>query len=264
MAAMRAAALRLRRGYGTGSRSAMQPTRTFETSRAAFAAGVRTAWTSVFAMVMSGTYVGIGALAHDAGLSALWLTMSTVVVWAGPAQVIMVSAIGGGATMFEVALAVTLSAMRLLPMVVALLPLLRRPGRGFGELLLPTHFTSVSMWVESFRLLPSMEREHRVAFCNGLSSGFMAVASVFGLVGYYLAAGLPTLFAGGLLFLTPVSFLISTARNATAMIDRLALVLGLIIGPVLVYFQVGLDIMWTGISAGTVAYAVHRLRGAAA
>jgi predicted branched-subunit amino acid permease len=242
----------------------MPPTRTFESSNTAFAAGVRTAWTSVFAMVMSGTYVGIGALAHDAGLSPLWLTLSTIVVWAGPAQVIMVSAVGGGATAFEVALAVTLSAMRLLPMVVALLPLIRRPGRGMGELLLPTHFTSVSMWVESLRLLPAMAREHRLAFCNGLSIGFMMVASTFGLVGYYLAAGLPTLFAGALLFLTPVSFLISTARNAVAMLDRLALALGLIIGPALVYFQVSLDIMWTGIIAGTISYAVHRLRGASA
>jgi predicted branched-subunit amino acid permease len=242
----------------------MPPPPTFETSAAAFSAGVRTAWTSVFALVMSGTYVGIGALAHDAGLSALWLTLSTVVVWAGPAQVILVSALGGGATLFEVALAVTLSAMRLLPMVVALLPLLRRPGRGVADLLLPTHFTSVSMWIESLRLLPSIARERRVAFCNGLSIGFMAVASLFGLVGYYLAASLPTLFAAGLLFLTPLSFLISTARNARAMIDRVALALGLTIGPVLVYFQIGLDIMWTGVIGGTIAYAVHRLRGAPA
>jgi predicted branched-subunit amino acid permease len=242
----------------------MLPSRTFDTQSAAFAAGLRAAWTSVFAMVMSGTYVGIGALAHDFGLSVWWLALSTVLVWAGPAQVILVSAIGTGASAFEVALAVTLSAMRLLPMVVALLPLLRRPGKGIADLLLPTHFTSVSMWIESLRLLPSMPRERRVAFCNGMSTGFMIVASVSGVVGYYLAAGLPTLLAGALLFLTPVSFLISTARNAHAMIDRLALLLGLIIGPVLVYFQVGLDIMWTGLSAGTIAYAVHRLRGAAA
>lgn len=240
------------------------PPRNFTSSPAAFAAGVRTAWTSVFAVVMAGTYVGIGALAHDAGLSSVWLTMSTLVVWAGPAQVILVSALGSGASLFEIALAVTLSAMRLLPMVVALLPLLRRPGRGISDLLLPTHFTSISMWVESLRLLPAMAREHRVAFCNGLSVGFTVVASTFGLVGYYLAAGLPTLFAAGLLFLTPISFLISTARNARAMLDRLALALGLIIGPVLVYFQIGLDIMWTGIIGGSIAYAVHRWRGAEA
>src|SRR6185437_6144261 len=242
----------------------MQPVRTFPSSTAAFIAGARAAWTSVFALVMAGTYIGLGALAHDFGLSALWLALSTIFVWAAPAQVILISALGTGASLIEVAIAVTLSAMRLLPMVVALLPLVRRPGRGVGELLLPTHFTSVSMWVESLRLLPAMAREHRLAFCNGLSIGFMVVASVFGLVGYYLAAGLPTLLAGGLLFLTPVSFLISTARNASAMIDRLALVLGLIIGPALVYFQVGLDIMWTGLIAGTISYAVHRLRGASA
>ena len=242
----------------------MPPTRTFDSQSAAFAAGVRTAWTSVFALVMSGTYVGLGALSHDAGLSSIWLTVSTIVVWAGPAQVIMISAISVGATAFEIALAVTLSAMRLLPMVVALLPLVRRPGRGMGELLLPTHFTSASMWIESLRLLPAMDREHRLAFCNGLSVGFMVVASVFGLVGYYLAAGLPTLFAGALLFLTPMSFLISTARSAVVMLERVALVRGLLIGPALAYFQVGLDIMWTGLIAGTVSYAVHRLRGATA
>ena len=242
----------------------MQPVRTFPSSTAAFIAGARSAWTSVFALVMAGTYIGLGALAHDFGLSSLWLAASTMLVWAAPAQVILISALGNGASLIEVAIAVTLSAMRLLPMVVTLLPLVRRPGRGIGHLLLPTHFTSISMWVESLRLLPSISREHRLVFCNGLSCGFMSTAVTFGFVGYYLAAGLPTLLAAMLLFLTPLSFLLSTTRNARAMIDRVALVLGLLIGPVLVYFQVGLDIMWTGIIAGTLAYAVHRLRGAAA
>lgn len=170
---------------------------------------------------------------------------------------------GTGATLFEMVLAVTLSAMRLMPMVVTLMPLLRRPGRGVGELLLPTHFTSISMWVESLRLLPAIEREFRVPFCNGLSCGYLSVATACGFIGYYLAAGLPPLFAAGLLFITPLSFLLSTARNARIMMDKLALVLGLILGPALVYGQVGLDIMWTGLVGGTVAYAVHRLRRAA-
>jgi hypothetical protein len=65
-----------------------------------------------------------------------------------------------------------------------------------------------------------------------------------------------------LLFLTPMSFLVSTARNARSLTDRLALALGLIICPLLVYAEIGLDLMWTGIMAGTVAYGVHRLRGA--
>ncbi len=150
-------------------------------------------------------------------------------------------------------------------MVVALLPLLRGEGTRLRDLLLPTHFTSVSMWVESLRLLPAMPQERRIAFCNGLAVGYMSTAVTFGFVGYYLAAGLPPLFAGTLLFLTPMSFLISTARNcpdddrpagAGARSRRSV--------PLLTYLHVELDLMWTGVVGGTLAYAVHRLREAAA
>ncbi len=235
---------------------------TFSSSAAAYYGGVRSAILSVFSLVLMGTYIGMGALAHDVGLPSLWLAVSTAVVWAAPAQLIMISAIGTGGSLFEVALAVTLSATRLFPMVVALLPLLRVPGARIWNMLLPTHFTAISMWVESLRLLPSVAREHRIAFCNGLSTGYMGTAVVFGFVGYYLAAGLPPLLAGVLLFLTPMSFFLSTVNNARMMVDKLALSLGLVLGPLLAYWQVQLDLLWTGIIGGTIAYAVHRVREA--
>ena len=59
-------------------------------SAATFLAGWRAAWTSVFSLVLIGAYVGIGALAHDYGFSLAWVAISTVLVWAGPAQVIHV------------------------------------------------------------------------------------------------------------------------------------------------------------------------------
>jgi len=240
----------------------MQPTRTFPSSFAAFAAGARSAWTSVFALVMAGTYIGLGALTHEFGLSSLWLALSTMLVWAAPAQVILISALGGGASLFEVAIAVTLSAMRLLPMVVALLPLVRKPGRGFGHLVLPTHFTSISMWVESLRLLPGIAPEFRIAFCNGLSMGYMGTAVSFGFVGFILAAKLPPLLAGALLFLTPMSFLTSTARNCRQFVDVLAFVFGIVLGPLLAWYQVELDLMWSGVIGGLAAYGINRLREA--
>jgi predicted branched-subunit amino acid permease len=236
----------------------------FNSNAAAFFGGVKSAWTSVFFLVLAGTYIGMGALAHGFGMASWWLALSTLLVWAAPAQVILISALGAGAPLIEVAIAVSLSAIRLFPMVVALLPLLRGEGTRLRDLLLPTHFTSVSMWVESQRLLPGVARERRIAFCNGLSVGYMSTAASFGFVGYYLAAELPPLLAGTLLFLTPMSFLISTARNARLMMDRLALVLGLVLGTLLTAMHVQLDLMWTGIGGGTLAYVVHRLREAAA
>jgi predicted branched-subunit amino acid permease len=233
---------------------------TFPSATAAFFGGLKSALTSVFFPVIGGTYIGIGALAHDFGFSAGWLALSSILVWAAPAQVILISALGTGSALIEAAIAVTLSAIRLFPMVVALLPLLRRQDTRLRDLLLPTHFTAVSMWVESLRLLPAQPRDYRIAFCNGLSVGLMGTATSFGFVGFYLAAGLPPLLAGTLLFLTPLSFLMSTARNAQMLIDRLALLFGLVLGPVLTAFDVGLDLMWTGVVGGTLAYAVQRLR----
>src|SRR3954447_13091864 len=90
-----------------------------------FLRGFLVAWRSVFAYVLFGTFVGIGALGHDFGFSLSWMLLSTALIWAAPAHVILISALGTGASIVETAIAVTLSGVRLLPMVVALLPILR-------------------------------------------------------------------------------------------------------------------------------------------
>jgi predicted branched-subunit amino acid permease len=232
----------------------------FASNSAAWLGGLRAAWLSVFAYVLFGTYIGIGALAYDFDFSLAWVTLSTLLVWAGPAQVILISTLGGGAQLIEVAVAVGLSGVRLLPMVVSLMPILRGPQTRAYRLLLPAHFTAVSMWVESMRLAPQMPLERRIPFCNGLACGYMVSAMIATVVGYYLAARLPVLLTAALLFLTPMSFLVSIARNSSLLVDRLALVFGLILGPILALGEVELDVMWAGIAGGTIAYAGHRIR----
>jgi predicted branched-subunit amino acid permease len=165
-----------------------QPITTFSAYRAGLAATGK----SVFSYVLFGTYIGIGALSHDFGFSIGWALVCTVLVWAGPAQVILISALGAGSGLAETALAVGISSARLLPMVVAMLPLLKKGRTPSWKLLLPAHFTAVSMWVEAMRLLPS-RREGRIAFCNGLGTGYMITASTATVAGFYLAARLPPL-----------------------------------------------------------------------
>ncbi len=212
--------------------------------------------------VLIGTYVGLAALAHDFGFGVWWVVLSTVLVWAGPAQVILVSTLGAGASPVETALAVALSSARLLPMVVSLLPLIKQPDTRTRALLLPTHLTAVSMWIEAFRLLPPLPHAQRIPFANGLGLGFMMAAHLGTFVGFYLAGSLPPLLTAGLLALTPISFLISTTRNCRLLVDWLALGLGIVLGPLLASWQVGLDLLWTGILGGSLAYGIHRLRGA--
>jgi hypothetical protein len=66
----------------------------------------------------------------------------------------------------------------------------------------------------------------------------------------------------GLLFLTPISFLISTTRNCRLMSDWLALAFGLVLGPLMAAWQMGLDLLWSGVLGGSLAYGIHRLREA--
>ena len=142
--------------------------------------------------------------------------------------------------------------------------MLKRDGTRQRDCVLPMHLTAISVWVEGMRLLPGVPKDERIAFYNGLGCGLLFAATVASAAGFYLAARLPPLLAAALLFLTPMSLLMSVCRNTRTLIDGLAFGLGLVVGPVIAAQKIGLDLMWTGLIAGTVAYAVHRLREAKA
>lgn len=232
------------------------------TGRAAFLTGSRTAATSVFAFVITFTYIGFGALCHDYGFSVGWAMASTALQWAGPAQVILVTGLAPGTALFETAIAVGLSSVRLLPIVVALLPLVKREGQRQWQLLVPAHFMAVSVWVETMRVAPSLPRQHRISFCNGVGLTLLVVGVVATAAGYYLHALLPLIFGAAAMFITPISFLVSTARNARLLLEKAALGLGLVIGPTLAFAEVGFDLLWTGVIGGTLAYGLHRVQRA--
>jgi len=235
-----------------------------ESASDAFVLGAKTAATSVFVLVIVVTFIGFGALAHDYGLALPWAMLCTVLIWAAPAQVILTTALGVGTAWIEAALTVGLSSVRLLPMVVALLPLIKGERTRTWRLIVPVHFVAISVWIEAMRLGPVLQREHRVPFCIGIGALLMATGVAATAAGYALSAGLPALFGAAAMFITPMSFLVSTARNSKLLLEKAALVIGLAIAPVLAFSQVGLDLLWTGVIGGTLAYGVHRARAALA
>jgi len=113
---------------------------------------MRSVASAVLTLVLFTTYVGIGALAHDTNFSLGWALASTLFVWAGPAQIILISTLGSGATAVQAAIAVTVSAIRLFPMVVSVLPMMRTPQTKRRHLVLAAHLIAVNLWVECFRL----------------------------------------------------------------------------------------------------------------
>ena len=64
-------------------------------------------------------------------------------------------------------------------------------------------------------------------------------------------------FGAAILLLTPLAFLLSTARNCRLLADILALVLGIALYPLAAQLNTGVDILISGASAGSIAYGVH-------
>jgi hypothetical protein len=118
-----------------------------------FRAGVRQA-AGLPSLVLMASLIGVGGLTRDIGYPIWAGVLSTLLLWAGPAQVLLFGSLAAGASLPAIAIAVSLSSIRFFPMVVSILPLLRGPGVGTGRLLFGAHFVAVTAWTEGRRLLP--------------------------------------------------------------------------------------------------------------
>jgi predicted branched-subunit amino acid permease len=220
--------------------------------------GARAAATSVQGLVLFATMVGFGGLCRDVEFPLGAAMLSSVLIWALPAQVLVVGGYAAGNAAPVIALAVALSSIRLFPMTAALMPYLRGRG-GIGAQFLAAHFVAVTAWIEGMRRLPSTQVDGRLPFFYGIGCLLVLSATVATFGGYFLAGTLPRSLALGLLFLTPLSFLIQLTHNGRDLVDRLALALGLIIAPFMADIGGRLDLLWTGLIGGSVAWGVHRV-----
>lgn len=223
------------------------------------AQGVRAGMRSQQGYVLWATFVGFGGLVHDANFPLGAALLSTILVWAIPAQVLLIEGYGAGTPAAVIALAVGLSSARLLPLVVSILPLLRSK-RGITAQFFAAHFIAIGAWVEGMRLLPPLKAEARLPFFLGFAGTFVTGGLIATMAGFALAEFLPRPLALGLLFLTPISFLLALARNSRDMVDVLSLIFGLALAPLFAVYGGTLDLLWTGLAGGTAAWAIHRLR----
>ena len=204
--------------------------------------------------------VGFGALARDMGLGlghAMWLG---IVFYALPAQVVLADQVGRGASVLAAALAVSLTAVRLMPMTVTLMPLLRdHKGRRWLELV-AVHFVAVTAWIEGHRRLGAIPEHLRLPYFQGFGSAFVGFTVLGTLIGYFLAGQVPTAISAALLFFTPGYFMLSLMVTARARADQLAILLGVVLGPIFYIVAPGFDLLLAGLLGGSLAYASGRAK----
>lgn len=220
--------------------------------RGAFLSGVARLL-SVPAIVLMASFVGFGALCRETGLTLAQSAFMTATVWALPSQVVLVGAIAGGASLIVSALAVALSAMRLTPMVAAWVPVIRSSRTPRWHLYALSHFVAITAWIVAMTELPERKPEERLPFFAGFAMSLTIANIAMTALGFQLAGALPPVLSAALFFLTPIYFLTSLAAAARIAVERIALGIGLVLGPLLHVADVPLALLWTGLIGGSFA-----------
>ncbi len=205
--------------------------------------------------IVSVSLISVGGLARDAGFSIEIAVASTLLIWAGPAQVLFFGAVAAKMAWPVIALTISLSSVRFVPMVVTLLPLIRTPRTRLPTLILAAHCVAVTVWAEGVRRLPDVPRDARMAFFFGFALICFAGTLISTAVGYVLIGELPAPLAAALLFMTPIYFVATLTRGARQLVDRLALIFGFVLSPLaILYAPAGFDLLILGLVGGTAAW----------
>lgn len=211
------------------------------------------------ALMLMASLIGVGGLARDVGYPMGAGVLSTVLIWAAPGQMVLFGTIASGAALPAVAVAVSLSSVRFLPMTMALLPMMRRPGTPTWVLLLVSHYVAITAWVHSMRVMPDMAPERRIPYFFGFANTVLIAATIATGAGYYLIGQLPAALAAGLLLTSPLFFLVNMVASAKQAVDWLALGFGFGLAPfAIAIVPAGLDLLVEGLVGGTLAYLIHR------
>lgn len=209
---------------------------------------------SIPAMILMAAFVGFAGLARDSGVGLAETIMLAGGIWALPSAVVLVGAVQTNASLAATFIAVSLSAFRLLPMVVALVPILRTERTPRALLFFLSHFVAVTAWVFGMARLPELPREVRAAFFAGFSLTLATAAMVTTAVAHTAAGTLPVVLAAALTLLTPLYFTVSLWGAARLATDRLALLLGIAVWPLFHWLEPNFELIWTGLVGGTLAW----------
>lgn len=224
-----------------------------------FLAGQR-AFVSLPALILMAAFVGFGGLAQASGVSLAQTVFLVAFVWALPSMIVVVGAIHAGTPLLATMLAVALSAARLMPMTMALMPVLRDEKTPKWVLYGLSHFVAVTAWVFGMTRLPDLPRAARVPYFAGFSLTLTGVNMGVAAASWWAATSLPPIAAAALVLLTPLYFILSLWRAAArAPTDRLALVFGMATAPAMHALSPQFDLLLTGLVGGGLALIAGRL-----
>ena len=210
-------------------------------------------------MLVAG-YVAFGALAAANDIPMGVAVASTAVLWALPAQIVLIEMHSVAAPVIATVIAVMLSSARFLPMTLMLMPELRDPRHRSWKYYLAAQMLSLSGWTMAVARFPSIPREQRLSWLFGFTLVLMSVSAASTAVGYVGADRLPPLARLGLVFMVPIYYLLILSGSARERVAAAGLVCGAVAGPLAYLLTPDWSVPLSGLVGGTVAYLLLRKR----
>ncbi len=214
---------------------------------------------SIPALILMSSFVGFAGFAREAGFSLGETVFMVGTIWALPSHLVLVGSVIADASVLTTLIAVLLASVRLMPMVMAQLPLLKGKNTSRGTMLFLSHFIAITSWVFLQERYKQVPQDARAVFFAGFAITISTVCTVLVGITYVLAGTFPPILAAALFFLTPVYFLTSIWRAAYLISDKWAMGFGLVLGPLFHLIVPEVDILLAGGIGGFAAYAIHRM-----
>ena len=210
-------------------------------------------------MLVAG-YVAFGALAAASDIPFGMAVASTAVLWALPAQIILVEMHSLAAPVLATLLAVMLSSARFLPMTLMLMPEMRDSRHRTWQYYVAAQLLSLSGWTMAVARFPDIPRPQRLSWFYGFTLVLMTVSAASTAAGYLGADRLPPLARLALVFMVPMYYLLILSGSVRERIAAFGLACGAIAGPLAYMATPEWSVPLGGIAGGTVAYFLLRNR----
>mgnify|MGYP000506436261 CR=1 FL=1 len=227
----------------------------FQNRNEAFWAGIKDA-SGAPAMVLFAGMVGFGAMGKTNGLDVWFTGATSFLMFALPGQVVLLEMAITGSSALAIALAVTLTSTRFITMTVTLFPQFHDKDRNRG-LYASVHLLAMTAWAISMREFHAIESKHRLSYFIGLGLLCWLISIPGTILGFFLAGMVPVAVTLGLVFINPLFFLL-TFTEVKPWVNRIAIGLGFVLGPLFFILDRDTSLLTTGLVAGTMAYLIDR------
>ena len=211
------------------------------------------------AIALGASFIAIGALLKNIGLTIQESLFSTFLTYALPGSLVMAESLIIGSSLINIFIAVWLVNARLYPMTVSLMPLLMHQTQPKWKYYLSCHFIAVSSWLIMKDNYEQIKKEARIDFWIGIGTATWSVAIFSTFIGYIASDFLNRDMLIGLAIINPIYFTCMMVGAMKTIKISLSIILGAILGPAFYFISPEWCILFGGFVAGTIAFFVGEI-----